>query len=125
MTATTTAGRRADAGTVRLGQRDIDGLVLCAEQAGAPYDLLAAALAVQPARLRAIVARWRQAGLAATGRLGPGPAWCWLTPAGMTAAGLGYPAAAGPAGPPARGAGRPAVVRRQPRLGTGPGMVAV
>ena len=92
MTATTTEGRRADAGTVRLGQRDIDGLMLCAEQAGAPYDLLAAALAVQPARLRAVVARWRQAGLAATGRLGPGPAWCWLTPAGMTAAGLGYPA---------------------------------
>ncbi len=97
MTATTTtAGRRADAGTVRLGQRDIDGLVLCAEQAGAPYDLLAATLAVQPARLRAIVARWRQAGLAATGRLGPGPAWCWLTPAGMAAAGLGYPAARPP-----------------------------
>ncbi len=96
MTGTTTAGRRADAGTVRLGQRDIDGLVLCAEQAGAPYDLLAAALAVQPARLRGIVARWRQAGYAATGRLGPGPAWCWLTPAGMAAAGLGYPAARPP-----------------------------
>jgi hypothetical protein len=93
VTATTTAaGRRADAGTVRLGQRDIDGLVLCAEHAGAQYDLLAGALAVQPARLRAIVARWRQAGLAATGRLGPGPAWCWLTAAGMAAAGLGYPA---------------------------------
>jgi hypothetical protein len=91
MTATTT-GRRADAGTVRLGQRDIDGLVLCAEHSGAPYDLLAAALAVQPARLRAITARWRHAGYAATGRLGPGPAWCWLTPAGMAAAGLGYPA---------------------------------
>jgi len=96
MTATTTAGRRADAGIVRLGQRDIDGLVLCAEQAGAPYDLLAAALAVQPARLRGITARWRQAGYAATGRLGPGPAWCWLTPAGMAACGLGYPAARPP-----------------------------
>jgi hypothetical protein len=71
---------------------DIYGLVLCAEHAGVPYDLLAAALAVQPARLRAIVARWRQAGYAATGRLGPGPAWCWLTAAGMAAAGLGYPA---------------------------------
>jgi len=91
MTTTTTAGRRAGAGTVRLGQRDIDGLALCAEHAGAPYDLLAAALAVQPARLRAITARWRQAGYAATGRLGPGPAWCWLTAAGMAAAGLGYP----------------------------------
>lgn len=26
------APRRSDAGTVRLGQRDIDGLVLCAER---------------------------------------------------------------------------------------------
>ena len=55
--------RRADAGRVRLTQRDIDGLVLCAEHGGAPYDLLAAALGVTPARLRAIVTRWRQAGL--------------------------------------------------------------
>jgi hypothetical protein len=84
--------RRADAGTIRLGQRDIDGLILCAEHGGAPYDLLAAALGVPSARLRAIVARWRRAGYAATGQLGPGPAWCWLTPAGMTATGLGYPA---------------------------------
>ena len=90
------AARRADAGTVKISQRDITGLVLCAEHGGAPYDLLAAALAVQPARLRAIVARWRAAGYADTGPLGPGPAWCWLTPAGMTAAGLPYPAAQPP-----------------------------
>ncbi|MGH3203204.1 MAG: hypothetical protein ACRDP5_14285 [Streptosporangiaceae bacterium] len=69
---------------------------MCAEHFGAPYDLLASALAAQPARLRAITARWRRAGFAATGRLGPGPAWCWLTPAGMAAAGLGYPAARPP-----------------------------
>ena len=86
------AARRADLGAVRLGRRDIDGLIMCAEHYGAPYDLLAAALAAQPARLRAITARWRRAGYAATGRLGPGPAWCWLTPAGMDAAGFGYPA---------------------------------
>src|SRR6202453_5123184 len=91
--------RRADYGAVRLGQRDIDGLLLCAEHFGAPYDLLAAALGVQPARLRGIVARWRRAGYAATGRLSTGPAWCWLTPAGMNATGLGYPA------------GRPALAR--------------
>ncbi len=96
MSGTATEHRRADAGRVRLGQRDIDGLILCAEHGGAPYDLLAAALAAQPARLRAIVARWRRAGYAATGRLGPGPAWCWLTAAGMAAAGLGYPAARPP-----------------------------
>ena len=77
---------------MRLGRRDIDGLILCAEQYGAPYDLLAAALGAQPARLRGIVARWRRAGFAATGRLASGPAWCWLTPGGMAATGLGYPA---------------------------------
>jgi hypothetical protein len=91
----TVTARRADYGAVRLGQRDIDGLILCAEHYGAPYDLLAAALGAQPARLRAITARWRAAGYAATGRLGPGPGWCWLTPAGMDAAGFGYRA-----GPP-------------------------
>src|SRR5450631_378996 len=93
-TTTTTArpARRADAGTVRLSQRDIDGLLLCGEHYGAPYDLLATALQVDPARLPAIVARWRRAGYAATGRLGPGPGWCWLTRAGMTETGLGFPA---------------------------------
>lgn len=82
--------RRSDAGVVRLGQRAIDGLILCAEHYGAPYDLLAAALGAQPARLRAITGRWRAAGYAATGRLGPGPGWCWLTPASMDAAGFSY-----------------------------------
>ena len=84
--------RRADAGTVRLSQRDIDGLMLCGEHYGAPVDLLAAALRVAPARLPAITGRWRHAGYAATGRLGPGPGWCWLTRDGMTATGLGFPA---------------------------------
>ena len=65
--------RRADAGTVRLSERDITGLVLCGDMYGAPYDLLAAALEVRDDRLRGIVARWRRAGWAATGRLGPGP----------------------------------------------------
>ena len=54
--------RRADAGTVRLSQRDIDGLLLCGEHCGAPYDLLALALRVQPERVPAIMARWRRAG---------------------------------------------------------------
>jgi hypothetical protein len=87
-----TAARRADAHAVRLSQRDIDGLLLCGEHYGAPYDLLAAALQVRPDRLPAIVARWRRAGYAATGRLGPGTAWCWLTRDGMIATGLGFPA---------------------------------
>jgi hypothetical protein len=94
-TTTLTAARPArcaDAGTVRLGQRDIDGLLLCGEHYGAPYDLLAPMLQVQPDRLPAIVARWRRAGYAETGRLGPGPGWCWLTRTEMTATGLGFPA---------------------------------
>ena len=68
------AARRADAHAVRLSQRDIDGLLLCGEHYGAPYDLLAAALQVRPDRLAAIVA------------------WCWLTRDGMIATGLGFPA---------------------------------
>ena len=84
--------RRADAGTVRLSQRDIDGLLLVGEHYGAPADLLAAALRTGEARLPAITARWRRAGYTATGRLGPGPGWYWLTRDGMTATGLGFPA---------------------------------
>ncbi len=94
-TTTTTLSRparRADAGSIRLSQRDIDGLLLCGEHYGVPLDLLAAALRVQPDRLPAITLRWRRAGYAATGRLGPGPGWCWLTRDGMIATGLRYPA---------------------------------
>ncbi len=90
---TVVPARRAGTGSVRFGDRDVAGLVLCAEQYGAPYDLLAAALGVTVERLRGIVARWRKAGLAQTGTLMTGPAWCWLSPAGMKATGLGYPAA--------------------------------
>ena len=86
------AGRRADAGTVKLTDRDITGLMLCADHFGGPYDLLAAALHVRSDRLRGIVARWRHAGYAETGTLATGPAWCWLTTAGMKATGLAYPA---------------------------------
>jgi hypothetical protein len=82
--------RRADAGTVRLGPRDAAGLVLCGDMYGAPYDLLAAFLGVRPDRARGIVARWRTAGYVATGRLGAGPAWCWLTRAGLGVTGQPY-----------------------------------
>ena len=87
-----TGRRRDDAGTVRLSDRDITGLVLCGDMYGAPYDLLAAALDVRPDRLRGIVARWRNAGYAGTGRLGPGAAWCWLTRTGLQVCGLRYAA---------------------------------
>lgn len=75
---------------VRLTGRDVAGLVLCGDMYGAPYDLLAAALAVRPDRVRGIVARWRRAGYAVTGRLGPGPAWCWLTRSGLAVTGQRY-----------------------------------
>jgi hypothetical protein len=75
---------------IQIQQRDTIGLVLCGEHGGVPYDLLGVALGVAPARLRGITARWRKAGYAATGQLAPGPAWCWLTAAGMNATGLGY-----------------------------------
>ena len=85
--------RRGGSRKVQLSQRDIDGLLLCGEHHGVPYDLLADALRVPSKKqLDRITARWRQAGYVDTGRLGPGPGWCWLTREGMTATGLGYPA---------------------------------
>jgi hypothetical protein len=86
----TVPARRADAGTPRLSGRDVAGLVLCAEMYGAPYDLLAAYLGVRADRVRGIVARWRAAGWAATGQLGAGPAWCWVTRAGLAVTGQPY-----------------------------------
>src|ERR1700733_4426045 len=46
-----TAGRERPA-QVHVQQRDIDGLVMCGEHGGVPYDLLGMALGVPPARLR-------------------------------------------------------------------------
>jgi hypothetical protein len=91
-TPATTPARRADAGTIKLTDRDITGLTLLGDQYGAPADLLAAALGVREDRLRGILSRWRRAGYVSTGNLGKGPAWCWLTPAGMRLLGLPYAA---------------------------------
>ncbi len=68
----TNPARRSDAGTIKLTDRDITGLALLADQYGAPVDLLATALDVQPERLRGIHARWRHAGWAETGPPGEG-----------------------------------------------------
>jgi hypothetical protein len=86
------SARRADAGSVRLGQRDVAGLLLCGDMYGAPYDLLSAFLGVRDDRARGILSRWRAAGYAQTGRLGPGPAWCWLTRSGLAVTGQHYTA---------------------------------
>ncbi|HEY1622514.1 MAG TPA: hypothetical protein VGG16_01820 [Streptosporangiaceae bacterium] len=74
--------RRA-ANPAPLTQREIDALVLCAEHCGIPYDLLASILGVPVSRAGRIVGRWCDLGWAAAGRLGDGPGWCWLLPAGM------------------------------------------
>lgn len=84
--------KSSSAGILRLSQRDIDGLLLCAEHYAAPYDLLAQALGVGAERLPEIVRRWRNIGFAASARLGPGPTWCWLTREGMNATGFRYSA---------------------------------
>jgi len=115
--------RRSDAGQARLTERDISGLLLVAEQYAAPYDLLAEALAVTPAQVRAVTARWRAAGYAVTGVLGPGPAWCWLTSAGMAACGHAWPGpasvAVAPGARPGRARGAPVVpgLARLPAMG--------
>jgi hypothetical protein len=84
--------RRHDTGTIRISQRDIDGLLLCGEHYGAPLDLLAEALGVSHLRANAIAHRWRRGGYVDVGQLGSGPPWTWLTRDGMKATGLGYPA---------------------------------
>jgi hypothetical protein len=43
------SARRADAGSVRLGGRDVAGLMLVGDMYGAPYDLLAGFLTCSPA----------------------------------------------------------------------------
>ena len=86
--ATVRAG--ASAGGVQLTGRDIRALVWCGEMYGIRADLLAALLDVSGDVVKQLHARWRRAGLAETGRLGPGPVWCWLTRAGLESCGLPY-----------------------------------
>jgi len=92
---TTSAPRagRPSAGPAQLTQRDIHGLVFSAEMYGVQLDQLAALLALGTERARAQAARWRALGYADTARLGPGPAWLWLTRPGLVACGLAYTAA--------------------------------
>src|SRR4029077_13751511 len=89
---------RSDIGALRLSQRDIDGLLLCGEHFGAPLDLLCGALGVSRGAMNKILFRWKCVGYGASGRLGPGPIWCWLTRDGMAATGLGFTALRPPLG---------------------------
>jgi hypothetical protein len=66
--------------------------VFAGEMYGVQYDQLAAVCGLPVERARGVVARWREAGYAESGRLGPGPQWVWLTRKGLNACGLKYTA---------------------------------
>lgn len=70
--------------------RDIAGLLFAGQMYGVQLDQLAAVLGVGEGRARAIAARWRAQRHAESARLGPGPAWIWLTRGGLAACGLPY-----------------------------------
>lgn len=72
-----------------LAVRNPDALVFAADMYGIQLDQLAILVGGErPAR--AATARWRALGYAETARLGPGPAWLWVTRAGLAACGLSY-----------------------------------
>ena len=72
-----------------LAVRDADALIFAADMYGVQLDQLAAVCGGERAA-RAAAARWRSLGYAETARLGPGPAWLWVTKAGLAACGLSY-----------------------------------
>jgi hypothetical protein len=57
---------------------------------GIRADLLTSLLGVSGDVVKQLHLRWRRAGLAETGRLGPGPVWCWLSRGGLESCGLPY-----------------------------------
>ena len=66
-------------------------MLFTADMYGVQLDQLAAVLGVGEPRARAIAAGWRRSGYAESARIGPGPAWVWLTRPGMAACGLPFP----------------------------------
>src|ERR1700759_5789188 len=68
-----------------LGDRDISGMLYTGEMYGLQADLLATVLGGSVPQAWAAVSRWRRLGYAESARLGPGPAWVWLTRAGLAA----------------------------------------
>ena len=80
----------AASGAVRgLGVRNPETLVFAADMYGLQLDQLAV-LTGGERSARAAAARWRELGYAESARLGPGPAWLWVTRAGLAACGRGY-----------------------------------
>jgi hypothetical protein len=73
-----------------LASRDAAGLTFAAEMYGLQLDQLAALLSLTDRQARALVTRWASRGLADSAILGPGPAWVWLTRAGLSACGTRY-----------------------------------
>src|SRR6516162_6428277 len=76
-----------------IAERDITGMLFTADMYGVQLDQLAVALGVGEPRARAIAAGWRRFRYAESARIGPGPAWVWLTRPGMAACGLPFPVA--------------------------------
>ena len=75
-----------------LAVRDPDALIFAADMYGVQLDQLAQLTGGERAA-RAAAARWRALGYADTARLSSGPAWLWVTKAGLAACGRSYPAA--------------------------------
>jgi hypothetical protein len=86
-----TAGGDAASSRLRRGGavRNSDALIFAADMYGIQFDQLAQLVGGERTA-RAAAARWRELGYAETARLGPGPAWLWVTRAGLAACGLGY-----------------------------------
>jgi hypothetical protein len=93
--ATASAGANRARASARAGGgrglvvRDAAALIFAADMYGVQLDQLAV-LTGGERSARAAAARWRELGYAETGRLGPGPAWLWVSRAGLAACGLGY-----------------------------------
>jgi hypothetical protein len=69
--------------------RNSDALIFAADMYGVQLDQLSVLVGGERTA-RAAAGRWRELGYAETGRLGPGPAWLWVTRAGLAACGLAY-----------------------------------
>ena len=83
MTAEPTRTRRADAGTVRATDRDIEALGWVVEMYGMPLDLLKRRWSMTDSAARNMVHRWRRAGWVDTLSFGANGFWCWATKAGI------------------------------------------